>query len=264
MLGKSSWLMATSLACLTVSQLSFAQFCGDAASTVTLFIDGDGRGGSTGMSDCSTTSWYESNFSNRAAGLFGVENFNDEISSVRFNNNYHVQLSLFVDADYKGSCITFFANGGRLINLRDYGFHDRISSAILNADRHGSVANCRVVDLDPLPPPPPLTAAAFCPETYVPTAFTGRVAKAAFYNGWTVNARVTLYHPNNGQKYETFTITPGRNNTLGSYPVGDDWGVCIENIPGVSGRVYHPGTIAAYNPTGFSGQPLFMIQNDRL
>jgi hypothetical protein len=239
MLMRSILLAVAPLLGFVMPQVSFAQACAPGQSTVTFYTDNDGKGDATSLMDCANR-WREPDFKKRHAASMEIDTFDDEISSLRIVSDTRVELSLFLDANYQGTCITFLANGGRLINLKDYRFHEDISSAVLNPTLHNMEVNCPIVDLAPPLPP------AACPASYKPAAFGGQVATAAFFNSWSVPARVTQYHPNTG------------------YTVGDDWGVCFENIPGISGRVYNLGTIAAYNPSGLAGQPLFMIQNDRL
>lgn len=115
----------------------------------------------------------------------------------------------------------------------------------------------REVDLvlNQVPPPPP----GKCPGTYSRQVFGGHTGQIAFFNEWNTPVTVVLYHPNNGQIYNRYTVAPKQNNYLGNNVViGDDWGVCFENKPSFSGVVNNAGAISEYN----SG--LFMIQNPRI
>ncbi|MBL1177395.1 hypothetical protein [Pantanalinema sp. GBBB05] len=104
-----------------------------------------------------------------------------------------------------------------------------------------------------------------CPPTFSPKAFQGRTGKVAFYNAWAVPAEVVLYHPNSQSVYNTYTVAPHQNEFLGDITVGDDWGVCVKYNGSAfrSGFVNNLGRIAIYNPD-YQGNPLFMIQNDRI
>ena len=102
-----------------------------------------------------------------------------------------------------------------------------------------------------------------CPASYAKTAFRGRTGRIAFFNQWTTPVTVVIYHPTNGRIFSRYTVPPRQNHILVNGFVGDDWGVCFENLPNPTGFVNNLGQISEYNPN-WQGSPLFMIQNPRI
>lgn len=102
-----------------------------------------------------------------------------------------------------------------------------------------------------------------CPGTYSKATFRGRTGKVAFFNQWSKPVTVVIYHPSNSSIFNRYTVPPGQNHILVNGFVGDDWGVCFENLPNQTGFVNNLGQISDYNPN-WQGSPLFMIQNPRI
>ena len=107
----------------------------------------------------------------------------------------------------------------------------------------------------------PVFGTGNCPDTYTPKPFIGRTGKVAFYNGnLDIPVTIVLYHPNTQSIYGRYVVEGGRNQIIGGFFVGDDWGMCIEEGNSHLG-IFNVGKISEYNPN-YQGSPLFMIQND--
>lgn len=102
-----------------------------------------------------------------------------------------------------------------------------------------------------------------CPVKYSKESFRGRTGRVAFFNQWTKPVTVVIYHPSNGRVFSRNTVPPRQNHILVNGFVGDDWGMCFENLPNPTGFVNNLGQISEYNPN-WQGSPLFMIQNPRI
>jgi len=102
-----------------------------------------------------------------------------------------------------------------------------------------------------------------CPKSYSKETFRGRTGRVAFFNQWTKPVTVVVYHPSNLEVFDRYTVPPKENRILFDGFVGDDWGVCFENLPSPTGFVNNLGQVSEYNPD-WEGSPLFMIQNPRI
>jgi hypothetical protein len=121
-------------------------FCGGESSSVSFFIDDNARGASFSRVNCDKL-WYEANLQTVCQDSpFCIYNFNDEVSSIRFDKGFNVPITLWIHSNYRGACVVFRVSEDgkhKTVNLRPYNWNDKISSVAFGDYYKASPYNCQ-------------------------------------------------------------------------------------------------------------------------